>query len=198
MAFSRVQIISHALTLMGRKPVSSLINQGDLVNCADQAFDLLLTTALSTSPWRFASTIAVLNKLNETPIGGYWKYSYALPSDYLKLLRLYPQTYIFELFSEERLYSNIDNSNIPFYIEYIYKPDDGALPSYFVKYFAFELASYLALSSAQVPDYIQELERRRVIQLSIAQAADAQNRPQTPIQSHPMVSRRSISAFAMG
>lgn len=198
MAFSRVQIISHALTLMGRKPVSSLVNQGDLVNCADQAFDLLLATALSTCSWRFAATIATLNKLNETPEGGYWKYSYALPSDYLKLLRLYPQTYNFELFSDKRLYSNIDNSNVNFYIEYIFQPDAGKLPAYFVKYFALELASHLALSNAQVPDYIQELERRRVIQLSIAQAADAQNRPQTSIQSHPIVSRRSITTYAMG
>lgn len=213
MAFSRVQIISYALTLMGRKPVSSLVNQGDIVTSADQAFDLLLTSALSIGFWRFATTIATLQKLDEKPIGGYWMYSYMLPADYLKMVRLYPHTYNFELYDNSRLYSNYSagnsvnsaiNTNIPytsgnqFYIEYVYKPSETLLPPYFVKYFSFELAAYLALSSAQVPDYLAELERRRVIELSIAQAADAQNRPQSPLMSKPMLECRYVSTFAGG
>jgi len=35
-------------------------------------------------------------------------------------------------------------------------------------------------------------------QLGIALAADAQNRPQTPLQSQPILSRRYISTFASG
>ena len=198
MAFSRVQIISHAITLMGRKPISSLVNQGDLVNSADQVFDFLLESALSTSFWRFASTIAVLQKLAETPIGGYWMYSYMLPANYLKLIRVYPHTYSFELYQGSRLYSNCDNSSHPFYIEYIFKPDPTVLPPYFVKYFAYELASYLAISNAQIPDYLPEIERRRSIELSIAQAADAQNRPQQSLVSNPMTERRFVSTFVSG
>jgi hypothetical protein len=217
MAFNRVQIISYALTLMGRKPVSSLVNQGDIVTSADQAFDLLLTSALSIGFWRFATTIAVLQKLAETPVGGYWMYSYMLPADYLKMVHLYPHTYDFELYNNSRLYSNyssgnslnnvnnqINDPNIPymsgnpFYIEYVYRPSETLLPPYFVKYFSFELASYLALSNAQTPDYLAELERRRVIELSIAQAADAQNRPQSPLMSKPMLECRYVSAFVGG
>jgi hypothetical protein len=202
---------------MGRKPVSSLVNQGDIVTSADQAFDLLLTSALSIGFWRFATTIAVLQKLAETPVGGYWMYSYMLPADYLKMVHLYPHTYDFELYNNSRLYSNyssgnslnnvnnqINDPNIPymsgnpFYIEYVYRPSETLLPPYFVKYFSFELASYLALSNAQTPDYLAELERRRVIELSIAQAADAQNRPQSPLMSKPMLECRYVSAFVGG
>ncbi len=215
MAFSRVQIISYALTLLGRKPVTSLSNQGDIVNSADQAFDLLLTTAMSISFWRFATTISQLQLLNETPTGGYWRYSYALPPDYLKMIHLYPTIRDFEIYKNCKLYSNF-NGNIqvvnpdanqnalvqptgnPLYIEYIFLPDVTMLPPYFVKYFAYELASYLALSNAQVPDYIAEIERRRTIELSIAQAADTQNRPQTPLRDAPMLSLRHISTFVQG
>lgn len=198
MAFTRVQIISHALTLLGRKPISSLNNQGDLVNSADQAFDLLYTSVLSTSFWRFATTISELAKLNEVPIGKYWLYSYMLPSDYLKLVHLYPPIYDFELYKNSRLYSNYNNDTCPLYVEYIFKPDETLLPSYFVKYFAYELASYLALSNAQVPDYAPELERRRTIELAIAQAADTQNRPQTSLKNIPMLSLRYVSTFVGG
>ncbi len=198
MAFSRVQIISYALTLMGRKPVSSLVNQGDIVTSADQAFDLLLTSALSIGFWRFATTIATLQKLPETPVGGYWMYSYMLPANYLKMVHLYPHTYDFELYSNSRLYSNYNNQYQPLYIEHIYLPSETLLPPYFVKYFSFELAAYLALSNAQAPDYLAELERRRAIELSIAQAADAQNRPQSPLMSKPMLECRYVSTFAGG
>jgi hypothetical protein len=183
---------------MGRKPVSSLVNQGDIVTTADQAFDLLLTSALSIGFWRFATTIATLQKVAETPIGGYWMYSYMLPSNYLKMVHLYPHTYDFELYSNSRLYSNFNNQYQPLYIEHIYLPSETQLPPYFVKYFSFELASYLALSNAQTPDYLAELERRRVIELSIAQAADAQNRPQSPLMSRPMLECRYVSTFAGG
>ena len=198
MAFSRVQIISYSLTLMGRKPVSSLTNQGDIVTSADQAFDLLLTSALSIGFWRFATTIATLQKLDETPVGGYWMYSYMLPANYLKLVRLYPHTYNFEMYDNSRMYSNYNNKFQPFYLEYVYKPDETLLPPYFIKYFSFELASYLALSNAQAPDYLSEIERRRAIELSIAQAADAQNRPQSPLYSKPMLEVRYVSTFASG
>ncbi len=198
MAFNRVQIISYALTLMGRKPITSLFQQSDIVNSADQAFDLLLMAAMSTSFWRFATKITILQKLETAPIGGYWTYAYALPPDYLKLVHLWPQTYDFEIYQDAQLYSGFDNSGQPLYLEYVFLPTETALPAYFVKYFCYELACYLAVSNAQIPSYTQELDRRRVIELSIAQAADAQNRPQTSLKSQPMVAARFVSTFASG
>ena len=69
---------------------------------------------------------------------------------------------------------------------------------HFVKYFVFELAAFLALTNAQMPDYYSELDKKKGIELAIAQAADAQNRPQTPLQSAPVLSRRFVSTFASG
>jgi hypothetical protein len=198
MPLTRVQIISQALTLMGKKPIMNLINQSDIVTAADQAFDYLLQATLSEGFWRFATRIVVLNLNVNVPVGGYWMFSYQLPADYLKLVHLWPQNYDFEMYENFQMYSNFNNSNQPLFLEYVFTPVVSNLPAYFVKYFVYELAAYLALSNAQKPDYYGELERKKGIELAIAQAADAQNRPQTPLQSAPMLQRRFVTTFASG
>lgn len=195
MSLSRVQIISNALTQLGKKPISSLSGQGDLVMAADQAFDMLLPSSLSEGQWRFACAIQQLSQLVDVPIAGYWQYAYALPSDFLKMIHLWPHNYEFELYENRKLYSNLDS---PLYIEYVFQPDITNLPMYFVKYFVYELAAYLALSSAQSAQYFNVIETKRAAQFAIALAVDAQNRPQTPIQSKPIISTRYVSTYCDG
>ena len=198
MALTRVQIISQALTLLGKAPIMNLTNQSDIVTAADAAFDMLLTAQLSTGFWRFATTIIELQQSVNTPIGGYWLYSYPLPADYLKLVHLWPQTYDFEIYQNGQIYSNFNNANQPFFLEYVFAPLVQNLPPYFVKYFIYELGAYLALANAQRPDYFQVLDAKKGIELAIAQAADCQNRPQTPLQSAPMLTRRYVSSSPSG
>jgi hypothetical protein len=193
-----VQIISQALTLLGKAPILNLTNQSDIVTAADQAFDMLSTATFSEGFWRFATTIIELQQSVNTPIGGYWFYAYPLPADYLKLVHLWPHTYNFEIYENNQLYSNFNNSGQPFFLEYVFQPEVVNWPPYFIKYFIFELAAYLALANAQRPDYYSELDRKKGIELAIALAADAQNRPPTPLQSQPMITRRYVSTFASG
>jgi hypothetical protein len=185
---TRVQIISNAITQLGKKPILSLTGQGDIVTAADQAFDMLLSAALSEGMWRFATKIQQLSQLNSTPIVFDWLYEYQIPSDFLKTVRMYPHNYAYEQYGTV-FYSNVTG---PLYLEYIALVNETLLPAYFVKYFVYELAAYLALSSAQNADFFKVIEARRVIELAIAQAADAQNRPQTPLQSMPIISNRNI------
>lgn len=198
MPLTKVQIISQSLTLMGLKPIQNLLNQSDIVTAADQAFDMLLPNTLSTHFWRFATRIAQLNRLVQVPLGGYWMYTYQLPADYLKLVHLWPHNYDYEMYENMRMYSNFNDQFTPLFIEYIFTPVIQNLPDYFLKYFIYEIAAYLALSNAQNPGFYQVLEAKRMGELGIALAADAQNRPQTPLQSMPMLSRRYVSTFASG
>ena len=198
MALTRTQIISQALTLMGKKPIMNLVNQSDIVTAADNCFDMLLQATLSEGFWRFATKIVELQQNVNVPIGGYWFYAYNLPNDYLKMVHLWPQQWDFEIYAGNLLFSNFNNSGQPLFIEYLFLPDVQFLPPYFVKYFIFEIAALLALTNAQMPDYYSELERKKGIELAIAQAADAQNRPQTPLQSMPVLSRRFVTTFASG
>ncbi len=198
MPLTRVQIISQALTLMGKKPIMNLTNQSDIVTAADNSFDMLLQATLSEGFWRFATKIAELQQNVNTPIGNYWFNAYNLPNDYLKMVHLWPQMYDFEIYAGNLLFTNFNNAGQPLFIEYVFLPEVQFLPAYFVKYFIFEIASFLALTNAQMPDYYSELDRKKGIELAIAQAADAQNRPQTPLQSSPVLTRRFVSTFASG
>ncbi len=198
MPLTRVKIISQALTVMGKKPIMNLTNQSDIVTAADNAFDYLLQATVSEYFWRFATVIAVLPLNAAPPIGGYWQYSYQLPADYLKMVHLWPMQWDFEIYQNSLLYTNFNNSAQPLYIEYQNTPLVETFPPYFIKYFIYEIAAYLALSNAQMPDYFEAIDSKKNYYLAVAQAADAQNRPQTPLQSAPMLSRRFVTTFASG
>ena len=199
---------------MGKKPIISIDDNSDIVTAAVQAFNYLLPSILSKYFWRFATTIVQLQQLNIVPVGGYWQYAYALPPDYLKLVHLYPINWDFEIYNNQQLYSNYNstiqyipvNANTPqplpasnpLYIEYQFLPLVQFLPDYFNEYFAYELASYLCLTNAQSVNYFSVLRPRADFLLQTALAADAQNRPQTPLQSAPMITRRYVTTFASG
>lgn len=214
MASTKVQIISNALSIMGKKPIISLTDNSDIVTAAEQAFDFLLPSIIAKYFWRFATRIRQLVQLNIVPVGGYWQYAYALPDDYLKLIHLWPPNWDFEIYNNQQLYSNF-NSTItfvppppapptpsqaanPLFIEYQFLPLVQFLPDYFNEYFAYELAAYLSLTNAQSVNYFSVLRPRADYLLGTALAADAQNRPQTPIQSAPMITRRFVTTFASG
>ena len=58
-------IISLAVEqLLGHKPIQSLDDADDLVTAAEQAFDILLPSVLSTGNWRFSIQIQQLVLFN--------------------------------------------------------------------------------------------------------------------------------------
>lgn len=203
MAFTRTQIISNALTILGKGVILSTVGQSTLVDAMAQAFDFLLPCKLSEHFWRFATTIAQLNQTVNVPIVTNWRYEYQIPGDYLETVRLYPQMYNWEIYQSSTnppgalpvIYSNF---NGPLYLEYVRQVDPTLLPAYFVHYFVYELALYGALSSAQQTQFATVLEKWRDTQLGIAQAKDAQNRPQTPLASQPMITNRFVATWIGG
>jgi len=195
MATTKVKIISSAVALLGNAPVTTLNNANDLVNAAEQAYDLLLPSVLANNNWRFAVQIQQLSKTLEVPPQEtLYSAVYLLPAGYLKTIRVYPQNYGWEIFQSNKVYTNF-NTTSPFYMEYVFQPDPSLLPSYFVSYFVYEIAAYLALSNAQKPEYFSVLEQRRVSALAMAAASDAQNRPNSSQVDFPVLSNRTASQF---
>lgn len=192
MPFSKVQIISFAIAKLGHKPIQSLDNQSDLVNSAEQAYEILLPIIISEHQWRFSCKIAQVTQLVDEPIVDNWTYIYQLPADYLKMIRQYPHNYSFEIYEDSKMYSNINN---PLYIEYQYMPTVFKLPAYFVNYIACAIAEHLALSTAHNVQYAQKLANDMETARVQALAADAQNRPQQPLVSQPIITNRSVNSF---
>jgi len=193
MALTKVQIISNAISILGHKPISTLDEGDSLIVAAEQAFNMLLPSVLCQSNWRFAVQIQQLSQTVETlPSAIRWQYVYLLPADFLKNIRLYPQTYEYEIYENRKIYTNFSGEA---YMEYVFQPDISLLPPYFVNYFVFEVAAYLALSNAQKPEYFNVIDSKRRLLQGMAAAADAQNRPESSQVDFPVLSNRNIAGM---
>lgn len=195
MAVTKTSIISLAIMLLGHKPIQTLDNADDLTIAAEQAFDVLLPSVLSTGNWRFAMQI---QQLSLSPIipppDTHWQNVYYLPSGYLKNIRIIPNNYVYEIYAGNLIYCNWGTLS-PVYMEYAYLPDINQIPMVFINYFIYEIAAFLALSNAQKPDYFTVLETKRVQQLAIAAATDSQNRPQFSQIDIPVLNNRNITGI---
>jgi hypothetical protein len=195
MAYSKTSIISLAVMLLGHKPIISLSNADDMVISAEQAFDILLPSVIGTGNWRFAIKIEQLVLTTEIPPPQTnWNQIYLLPAGFLKNIRIIPQNYVYEIYSNNQIWCNWGTQS-PIYMEFAYLPEIANIPATFINYFIYEIASYLCLSTAQKPDYFQALEAKKNTQWAIAAATDAQNRPQFVEYNIPMLTKRNITGI---
>lgn len=185
---TKTSIISNAVTQLGHAPVVSLIKQDELIVAAEQAYDMLLPSVLSQGNWRFATKIEQLSQLVETPPEPY-KYVYQLPSGWLKTLSVWPNTYDWDIFNGNKIYTFQDST---WYMQFIFQPDVSLLPPWFVNYFVYEISTYLCLSNAEKTDYYAVLERKRVEMQALAMGVDCQNRPQFSQVDFPVLGNRYI------
>lgn len=195
MAYTKTSIISLAVMILGHKPIQTLDEPDDMVISASQAFDILLPSVLGTGNWRFSMKIQQLTLSTEIPpTQTNWTQIYLLPAGYLKNIRIIPQNYVYEIYSNNQIWCNWGTQS-PIFMEYAYLPEIAQLPATFVNYFIYEIATFLCLSTAQKPDYFQALEAKKNIQWAIAAAADSQNRPQFVEYDIPMLTKRNITGI---
>lgn len=195
MAYTKTSIISLAVMLLGHKPIQTLDNADDMVISASQAFDILLPSILATGNWRFSMKIEQLVLTTEIPPPQTnWTQIYLLPAGYLKNIRIIPQNYVYEIYSNNQIWCNWGTQS-PIYMEFAYLPEIAQLPASFVNYFIYEIATFLCLSTAQKPDYFTALEAKKNVQWAIAAAADSQNRPQFVEYNIPMLTKRNITGI---
>jgi len=181
--------------LLGHKPIQTLDNADDLVTAAEQAYDLLLPAILSIGNWRFATTISQLSLSTEVPpLQTNWQNIYLLPSGFLKNIRIIPNNYVYEIYANSQIWCNWGTSTQVF-MEYAFMPDVSQLTANFINYFIYEIAVFLAPASAQKPDYMAVLDRKRNELWAVAQATDAQNRPQYSQADIPVLNRRNITGI---
>jgi hypothetical protein len=195
MAYTKTSIISLTVMLLGHAPIQTLDNADDLVIAAEQAFDILLPSVLGTGNWRFSMKIEQLVLSTEVPpIETGFQNIYLLPAGYLKNIRIIPNNYVYEIYSNSQIWCNWGTLS-PVYMEFAFQPEIAQMPATFINYFIYEIACFLCLSSAQKPDYFSALTSQKNTQWAIAAAADSQNRPQFVKWDIPMLSKRNISGI---
>lgn len=192
---TETQVISLAIQLLGHKPIMTLDNADDVTISAQQIYDLLLPSVLSTGDWRFAITINQLSLSPFTPPPQTnWQQIYYLPSGWLKTIRVIPQNYVWDIYENNLIYCNW-GTDTPIYMEYAYLPPINLIPNVFWHYFIYEIACMLMVSNAQKPEYANYLSQQRDRQWAIASGAITQNRPQASQANFPMLDRRNITGI---
>ena len=185
MSFSKVQLASNALVLLGDTPISSFTEDGAGSQTAANLYESSYLSMLSSHRWNFATKKAQLAKLAEAPKNEY-KYQYQLPTDIVLLITTYPvSTY---RILGDKLYADTETVEI----DYIYKIAEDQFPAYFIKAFEFYLATQFAipitedLNKADIMNKFYERESRK------ARYADSQSQPAVPIQDDPYIRVRVI------
>lgn len=191
MSNTKESMCSNAVTLLGHAPIVSFEGGDQMVVAAEQAFDMLYPAILAENNWRFAAQIQQLSISIEEPPSP-WQTIYLLPAGWLKTIRVFPQTYAWEIYENSKVYAAFQGE---FWMEYIFQPDISKLPAHFVKYFIYEVAAYLALSSAQRPDFYAPIEAKRVTSYAMCAAIEAQNRPQFTQATFPVLSNRMLGTI---
>jgi len=141
--------------------------------------------------WRFATKIVVLSKLNEQPPAP-WEVAYLLPSDFIKMISLYPSQYDWDIFENSRLYTKwagIVNCT------YVYEPSVSSLPYPFIDYLVNTIAYTLSLTNAQKPEFHTVLKADMERSMAIALSHQAQNRPNYGLKDFPALSARSLGGM---
>jgi len=192
-ALTQVQIISNALLQLGHAPITSLTGGDEMVTAAVSAYNLKLPSVLSSGNWRFAVQIQVLELLVEDlPPEVPWKAVYLLPAGFLKTIRLFPNIYTWDIYTNDRIYAYY---NGPLAMEYVFQPDVSKLPAHFVDYFTYEISAYLALTNAQKTEYYTALEAKRIQMQAMSNAIETQNRPQFSQVNIPVLNNRYVGGF---
>lgn len=191
MAQSKTSIISNSITILGHAPISSLTNGDQMVVAAEQAYDLLLPAVIAENNWRFATQIQQLSvSVDVAPFP--WQTVYLLPAGWLKTIRVYPNIYAWDIYENSKIYAQYSGD---WFMEYTFLPDPSKLPIHFTKYFVMEIAAYLALSSAQRPDYYAAIEQKRIASFAMCAAIEAQNRPQFTQATFPVLNNRNMGTI---
>lgn len=168
---SKIDIISNAFLLIGTPPINSLTDNTDRALVAANLYDSAYEHMLSLNRWRCAVRIEELARLPETPEHS-WQYVHQLPTDMIQIVRVMPYTLDYEVYGN-KLLSNTKELTL----DYIHKPEEYLLPSYFVKAFEFYLAAQFCIPITENRTLKDSLQNDFQVHLGHAMYADAQGRP---------------------
>lgn len=189
--------ISAALVLCGEKPLNSLTDPRYGAAVAAALFDMSYEDELQSNRWRFACKKAQLAQINATPPNE-WQYCFQLPTDMLLPIGLWGVSpdRSYEIYSNV-IYTNLTsnpgaiNSTTPVLtFDYLFKPDPSAVPSYFSMLMTFKLARDMIKPITESDTAMSAMTTKYNQQRARALYADAQGRPNRPLQNNPFVQVR--------
>lgn len=186
---TKLSWISAALVLCGEKPMNSLTDPRYGASVGAALFDMVYENELQANRWRFACKKTQLSQINATPANE-WQWAFALPTDMLLPIGFWgvgPDR-SYEIYGNI-IYTNMTsnpgsvNSSVPILtFDYMFKPDPSTVPSYFSLLVTYALAKDMIKPITESDTAASAMQTKYGIQRSRAMFADAQGRPNRPIE----------------
>lgn len=174
-ATTDISICSAALQLVGADEITSFIDETREARVCASIYPTWKKDMVQAHTWRFSIRKEELNRLAATPLFGY-KYAYALPSDFLRLIGKQNPTSRHQIF-ENKVLTDLT----PVYANIQYDVAEQYFPAYFVKLMQLELAGMLAAALLEDDDKAAKYAGLARTQLVRARNVDSQNNTATAI-----------------
>lgn len=180
------EICSNACLLLGAEGINSFTDGSVEAEAADAFYERTLRALLTEKRWTFAIKQEQFSQLASTPVTN-WDKAYQIPTDCLRIHRVYPDYISYELFGDEYVYSNYDGELIG---EYTYRPNTNFLPDYFIELLESRLAVKFCMPITEDEKKLKvmkELEKDIMVR---AKRADAQQRKGVGIKDFSLIQVR--------
>lgn len=167
-----------ALQELGRTERPDFVGSDDNdVRIINNQYDYILSLALENYSWSFANYKQEVEDPEEQTEGKY-KYKYTLPEDCLFVRqRFTSDNYTSVLYDYEQVDDELYCNSPQLYISYTKKVAEKNLPSYFVDYLKYLLASRLCQLVTGDGNLLQILEQRKEQAFSNARNVDIRQKP---------------------
>lgn len=186
--------INAALTRTGSDPITSYEDGTAGANIAAQNYEVVVTAALKSYPWTWATKVKTLNLLNPSVHGTPpppWQYSYQLPNDMLLLRTIKVNGEPIDYDTMLKTAFCDTGSDAEVIAHYTWRPDEASWNSLFAEVITLKLE---ALFLRGIGERFQEGESRDAAAerlLRRAQLRDSQGKsPRDPRESALLRARR--------
>lgn len=211
MSFTKVDICSQALALIRANSISSFQEDSEEAKTCSLLYDSFVKDIFSRYPWSFATKIQVLSRLAIDPEDTKYKYAYAMPNDWLRVLAVYDNNGNliddYEISGEDLANSSsgvktpvlLANSSSGVKIKYTRYVEESNWPGYFINYAIHALADLLAGPITDDDATIDKMHRlayggpgegERGGKFAVATYTDTQQQPSTEMDSNILIAAR--------
>lgn len=167
---SEVDICNSALTKLGVEHIVSLDEDSKAARLCKEQYPKIRDEILGSHLWNFAMKRAALALLPDVPAFGF-SYTYALPTDYIRVLHMSNKSVRFKIEQNKRLITNNTSGNIL----YIAKITDVSMYSpVFSEALAYQLAVDLSYALVQNSALGERLNGKATQKLRDARSFDGQ------------------------
>jgi hypothetical protein len=181
---SDISICSNALLLLAHPSINSFDEIGAGASLCKSLYPNTYRTFLSTSNWNFATKIAQLSMLLETPTNKDYQYQYQMPSDVIRVNSTNPVSdYVI---MGDKLLSNSKN----LFLEYQAYVDEINLPASAVDAIQNLMASKLAYPLTNDGKKTELYSNLYNMSLQNAKFVDSQNDPNSGFEDNSLVDVR--------